>query len=57
MNLIMNFKNKIAAIITLGKNKKNLFGTDHKQIALLKHGTEQFKTLIQKGLVVPVVLL
>ncbi len=53
----MNFKNKIAAIITLGKNKKNLFGTDHKQIALLKHGTEQFKTLIQKGLVVPVVLL
>ncbi len=36
-------------------NKKTVF--DYKQEILVKHGAEQFKTLVKKGLSVPIVLL
>lgn len=47
-----------AAILGERKNKKaSLFGADYKQAVLIKQGREQFKTLMKKGISVPVVFL
>lgn len=52
MFLIMNF-----AIFTRNKKESKKRITDYKQELLLRQGREQFKSLIRKGLSVPVALL
>ena len=59
MKLIKTFLNDIRSFWkSQSKSKKApLFGADYKQTMLIKHGKEQFLSLMKKGLGVPVVLL
>gem|GEM_PF-1156597 len=59
MKFIKTFLTKVSSFWKTEKKtqKHPLFGIDYKQAILIKHGKEQFISLMKKGLGVPVVLL